>query len=84
MFESATTRLISTDFDRQSNTTVLDEYTQKHSVVTQSIIICFYSIIFLVGLIGNSLVVFVVCRNKTMQSVTNVFITNLAMSDILM
>ena len=43
-----------------------------------------YGFIFLVGNSGNCLVVFVVLRNKQMQTITNIFITNLALSDILM
>lgn len=42
-----------------------------------------YIIIFTLGLSGNTLVVYVVVRNKTMQTITNIFITNLAVSDIL-
>lgn len=49
-----------------------------------SIFIFFYSLIFLLGLTGNCLVAFVVIRNKAMQTITNIFITNLAISDILM
>lgn len=43
-----------------------------------------YTIIFVLGLLGNTLVCFVVIRNKAMQTVTNLFITNLALSDILL
>ncbi|XP_050301208.1 prolactin-releasing peptide receptor-like isoform X2 [Anthonomus grandis grandis] len=43
-----------------------------------------YTTIFIVGLFGNVLVCFVVFRNKAMQTVTNLFITNLALSDILL
>ncbi|CAF3434752.1 unnamed protein product [Rotaria socialis] len=46
--------------------------------------ISLYTLIFFFGICGNALVVLVVCRNKAMQTVTNVFITNLALSDILM
>ena len=49
-----------------------------------SLFIIFYSLIFLLGLIGNVLVAFVVVRNKAMQTITNIFITNLAVSDICM
>jgi len=48
------------------------------------IFIIFYTIIFLLGVSGNSLVVYVVVRNKCMHSITNIFITNLAISDIMM
>nr|KAG5708305.1 hypothetical protein BaRGS_034336 [Batillaria attramentaria] len=47
-----------------------------------SLFIFFYSLIFLLGITGNVLVVFIVLRNKAMQTITNIFITNLAVSDI--
>lgn len=50
----------------------------------QSMCILLYSLIFLLGVSGNSLVVYVVLRNRAMQTITNIFITNLAISDILM
>lgn len=43
-----------------------------------------YVLIFVLGVVGNVLVCYVVFRNKAMQTVTNYFITNLALSDILM
>ncbi|XP_055694449.1 prolactin-releasing peptide receptor-like [Lutzomyia longipalpis] len=43
-----------------------------------------YTIIFILGVVGNILVCYVVFRNKAMQTVTNFFITNLALSDILL
>lgn len=45
---------------------------------------CLYCLIFIVGIFGNALVCYVVLRNKAMQTVTNLFITNLALSDILL
>ncbi|RWS07861.1 NPYLR1B-like protein [Dinothrombium tinctorium] len=45
---------------------------------------CLYVLIFVVGICGNTLVCYVVFRNKNMQTVTNLFITNLALSDILL
>lgn len=43
-----------------------------------------YTIIFVLGVFGSVLVCFVVFRNRAMQTVTNLFITNLALSDILL
>ncbi|XP_015521938.2 prolactin-releasing peptide receptor-like [Neodiprion lecontei] len=43
-----------------------------------------YGNIFVLGLCGNALVCFVVARNRQMQTVTNLFITNLALSDVLL
>ncbi|XP_059050673.1 prolactin-releasing peptide receptor-like [Achroia grisella] len=43
-----------------------------------------YTLIFVLGVFGNVLVCYVVFRNRAMQTVTNLFITNLALSDILL
>ncbi|XP_003707618.1 prolactin-releasing peptide receptor [Megachile rotundata] len=50
----------------------------------QLIFYAFYGNIFVVGVFGNALVCFVVARNRRMQTVTNLFITNLALSDVLL
>jgi hypothetical protein len=42
-----------------------------------------YTLIFRFALVGNSLVITVVCRNPRMHNVTNYFIVNLAIADIL-
>ncbi|KAG9508643.1 RYamide receptor, partial [Fragariocoptes setiger] len=43
-----------------------------------------YTTIFLFGLFGNMLVIYIVWCNKSMHTVTNYFIANLAVSDILL
>lgn len=43
-----------------------------------------YVAIFVIGIFGNVLVCYVVFRNRAMQTVTNLFIMNLALSDILL
>lgn len=55
-----------------------------HNRIVQSFFIATYIFIFIMGVFGNVLVCFVVFRNRLMQSVTNLFITNLALSDILL
>ncbi|XP_074641411.1 G-protein coupled receptor 83-like [Tubulanus polymorphus] len=42
-----------------------------------------FSLIVLVSIFGNSLVIYVIVRNRQMHTVTNMFITNLACSDLL-
>lgn len=49
----------------------------------QVILILAYSTIILLGVVGNSLVIYVVCRFKTLRTVTNFFIANLAVADLL-
>lgn len=70
-----------------NNTTIAD--TDDGSDLMQNVIIqaffsIFYIIFFVLGIFGNSLVCFVVFRQKTMQTVTNFFITNLAIADVLL
>jgi hypothetical protein len=57
---------------------------EDHSVLLITILATLYTLIFIIGISGNVLVVYVVCAKKTMQTVTNLFIMNLALSDILM
>ncbi|XP_061191606.1 somatostatin receptor type 2-like [Saccostrea echinata] len=47
------------------------------------ILVTSYSLIFVVGLIGNGLVIYVVLRFAKMKTVTNLYILNLAVSDAL-
>nr|ANO39143.1 NPYR-8 [Schmidtea mediterranea] len=50
----------------------------------QYLVIAGYSIIFVLGVVGNSFVIFVVMRSRHMRTITNIFISNLALSDIIM
>uniref|UniRef100_A0A8P0SYX6 KISS1 receptor n=1 Tax=Canis lupus familiaris TaxID=9615 RepID=A0A8P0SYX6_CANLF len=42
----------------------------------------FFAALMLLGLAGNSLVLFVICRHKQMRTVTNFYIANLAATDV--
>ncbi|XP_075391248.1 kiSS-1 receptor [Tenrec ecaudatus] len=42
----------------------------------------FFAALMLLGLAGNSLVIYVVCRDKQMRTVTNFYIANLAVTDL--
>ncbi|KAM5151908.1 C-X-C chemokine receptor type 2-like [Mantella aurantiaca] len=42
-----------------------------------------YSIVFLVNIVGNSLVIVVICHNKLKMSTTDVYLLNLAIADLL-
>lgn len=59
----------------------LDLYRQSPAGV---ILLCFaYTLVFVIGIVGNSFVVTIVCRSPKMRTVTNIFIANLALADIL-
>ncbi|KAG5671907.1 hypothetical protein PVAND_002076 [Polypedilum vanderplanki] len=49
-----------------------------------SILIAMYSFLIIIGSTGNILVVLAVLRNKSMQTARNIFIVNLAISDLLL
>ncbi|ESO88161.1 hypothetical protein LOTGIDRAFT_126576 [Lottia gigantea] len=51
--------------------------------IEEWVIIILHTLAFIVGSIGNFLVCFVVWRSKHMQTVTNLFIVNLAVADFL-
>lgn len=55
----------------------------RHSQIITIVYCIGYLTVFVLGLIGNCLVVAVVCRTPRMRTVTNYFIANLAFADIL-
>ncbi|CAL1569467.1 unnamed protein product [Knipowitschia caucasica] len=48
------------------------------------LIIPCYALVLLLGVCGNYLLIYVICRTRKMHTVTNLFILNLALSDLLM
>ncbi|CAF4423866.1 unnamed protein product [Rotaria sp. Silwood2] len=65
------------------NTTYIELQSENRTLLTVAII-PFYFLIFFFGIIGNILVIFIICRNQTMKTVTNIFIANLSLSNILL
>ncbi|XP_017119956.1 neuropeptide SIFamide receptor [Drosophila elegans] len=55
----------------------------RHSLAMSMVYCVAYIVVFLVGLVGNSFVIAVVLRAPRMRTVTNYFIVNLAIADIL-
>ena len=41
-----------------------------------------YGLISVISVVGNCLIIYVVAKNKRMQNVTNYFISNLALADV--
>lgn len=54
-----------------------------HQPATAAVFIVSYLLIFAVCMVGNGVVCFIVLRSKNMRTVTNLFILNLAISDLL-
>lgn len=61
----------------------IESHYLRHSPSVSMIMIIGYTIVFLVGIVGNSFVVAIVCKSPRMRTVTNYFIVNLALADIL-
>lgn len=55
----------------------------RHTPLVSVILTIAYSMVFVIGIVGNSLVVAIVCKSPRMRTVTNYFIANLALADIL-
>jgi len=68
--------------DEKHNATVTDDV--MSSTWLRVLFVSLYGIVFVLGVSGNSLVVYVICREKSLQTTTNVFIANLAVSDVMM
>ncbi|XP_028044101.1 neuropeptide SIFamide receptor-like [Bombyx mandarina] len=60
-----------------------DEFMYRHSGAMTAVYCAAYLLVFLVGLVGNCFVIAVVYRSPRMRTVTNFFIVNLAVADIL-
>lgn len=65
----------------EGNVSYVDFYLHQPSVA--AVFIVSYLLIFLLCMVGNGVVCFVVLRSKHMRTVTNLFILNLAVSDLL-
>lgn len=63
------------------NITYVDFYLHKPPVA--AVFTISYLLIFLVCMVGNGVVCFIVMRSRNMRTVTNLFILNLAISDLL-
>lgn len=69
---------------QSQNNNSAEQYDIIHDHAVQALFCILYTTIFILGVFGNVLVCYVVGRNRAMQTVTNFFITNLALSDILL
>lgn len=64
------------------NVSTHSNHNQLSWITTASRIIPLYSVIFLLAVIGNSLVILTLVQNKRMRTITNLFLLNLAISDL--
>ncbi|KAF7276245.1 hypothetical protein GWI33_010742, partial [Rhynchophorus ferrugineus] len=62
---------------------IMPELFYRHSAAMTAVYCVAYILVFAVGLVGNFFVIAVVYRSPRMRTVTNFFIVNLAVADIL-
>lgn len=65
----------------ERNVSYVDFY--LHQPLVAAVFIISYLLIFLLCMVGNGVVCFIVLKSKRMRTVTNIFILNLAVSDLL-
>lgn len=66
-----------------TESTIVPELFYRHSAALTVVYCVAYILVFAVGLVGNCFVIAVVFRSPRMRTVTNFFIVNLAIADIL-
>ncbi|KAK2154908.1 hypothetical protein LSH36_254g03005 [Paralvinella palmiformis] len=72
--------------DWLSQESILDEIRKTffvHQEPTTIVLIILYSLTFVLGIIGNVLVIYIFASNRHMRTVTNSFLVNLAVCDLL-
>ena len=71
------------DFGNLSLQDILHSDVHLHKISTNRIWPYFFWITFVIGLVGNLLVVFIMWRKKALHLIPNVYLINLALGDIL-
>lgn len=64
------------------NDTEIDIFEINENIYVVLFLSILYGSISIISVFGNALIIIVVLKNKRMKSVTNYFITNLALADI--
>lgn len=69
-------------FDNETATTPVQSFSQLKT--SDIITLPLYALIFIFAVAGNMLMIIILIQNKMMRTVTNVFLLNLAVSDLLL
>lgn len=67
----------------QAATVQLTNGALRHTLRTTVLLSIAYTVVYIVGIVGNSFVVAIVCKSPRNRTVTNYFIANLAFADML-
>ncbi|XP_066207513.1 C-C chemokine receptor type 1-like [Saccopteryx leptura] len=77
---------ISMDYDRTTESNSLNTTPCQYETVRSfraQLLPPLYSLVFVIGLVGNFLVVLVLLQHKRLKDITNIYVLNLALSDLL-
>ena len=69
--------------DGMTNSTKIDHQNKDVLLIEPYVVPAFFGLIFLSGVIGNGSLMFIICRYKSMRSLSNIFVFNLALGDLL-
>ena len=75
---------ICTNFSCQNRVNQRDMFKSPPLKLEDIITLPFYSLIFIISILGNLLVILTLIQNKRMRTVTNVFLLNLSVSNLLL
>ena len=70
-------------YNETENFTILDLNRNQIQIWPNQILLFIYSLVFILGFLGNLLTIYLVIFFKKIQSMTNKFISNLALADLL-
>lgn len=56
----------------------------SETIIPKAVTMSFYCVVLFLSVLGNSLLIFIIKRNKRMQTITNYLIANMAVSDLLL
>lgn len=76
--------LTTTDWQNETTSTAATNFTVCPAIdisMSNTVLMVLYSAVCIIGLMGNTLVIYVVLRFSNMQTVTNMYILNLAIAD---
>lgn len=77
------TLIMNASLNATSESAFIPELFYRHSMAMTAVYCVAYLLVFAVGIVGNFFVIAVVFRSPRMRTVTNFFIVNLAVADIL-
>ena len=83
LMETNISNLSLADFGNLSMQDLLNSDVHLHKISTNRIWPYFFWITFVIGLVGNSLVVFIMWRKKALHLIPNVYLINLTLCNIL-